>query len=274
MIVALTSDLHLGEMCTSRTIEKMLQRMAKHAPRVVLNLGDSNGGFYGWRAANTVSKLLRKDIPDAVIAELPGNHDYWLKGVLDVDHLADRVTETNPSRQEWDAAREKLHKGYKDAGNHDLNRDGPLRVDGWTFVGHTFWYMEPNPGTNDKHWLPREWEIHQRIYSESYNALWANLDLLTPEDRNVVVCSHMPLVGSHYGFDGKVTDENTRLGEAIIEQVRPRAFFNGHAHQTWTGPLRYEAGSNQVKNRRYDKPRYLVLDLRADGVIAVLHVEI
>jgi len=285
ILVALTSDIHIGSMVQQSTILKRLRQIKEFSPAVYLNLGDDNGGWLGYKASRTVSRMERNILgPDVVIAKCPGNHDYWIHaGALPYKsngHV--RSYGTRPPEDVWLKAIETIYTNYKELNIHSFNTEGPLRHGGWTFAGHSFWYEGTVlPETYDFEYLPYAWDgdTHRNIYRQSYNKFWDNIDKLTPADKNVVIVTHFPLVGTRFTASANggqtLVNETSSMAEALMENHPVRAFFNGHMHEKHLGPLRYEAGSNQKvddgRSIRYDGPRFLILRLSDDGSIEVVH---
>jgi predicted phosphohydrolase len=279
MICSLTSDVHLGSGTPLKKIIKILNEIKIWKPRIHFNLGDNNGGFLGYKATRNVVKAEREILGNEVIlAELPGNHDYWAR-YASLPKKSKKYGD-HPPPDVWRKCVEKVYEAYKEFNAFSLNQE-PLRVDGWTFVGHTFWYdsIKP-PETNDFHFLPinLDGDTHRTLYREAYNQFWLNLDQINEQDEKVVITTHFPLVGPRFQVAGGSTVYNgdrSSLVDALYERYKVKGFFNGHMHTKYLGPERFEAGSNIItwvgETPYYDYPRYLILDLTENGEIKVLH---
>lgn len=277
--VALTSDLHIGERVKAKAIIRVFQEINTYRPDLYMNLGDNSGGLLGYRATNTICKMETNILDSSITkAGCQGNHDYWLCRSAMPRHS--RKHGTHPFPCEWEEALGKIATSYRENNVHFFNEDGPLRKKGWTFVGHSMWYFNLRPiDSNDWKYLPRniETDTGKYLFKTSYRKLWNNIDLLTAQDTKVVICSHFPLTGPHFDANSCLVNEHSSLAQSLISHYHAKAFFNGHMHQQHLGPWRYEAGSNRIVGfgdfKRYDHPRFLILDLKPEGKIEVAHAD-
>lgn len=295
MLVAVTSDIHYvpGE---DKHIRHMLAAIAAHCPVLYINAGDDNGSYWGPEASAYIARLEMELLPPETIrAKVPGNHDFWLlharrgdgwKAIKQQQNAIERAKEQSgfPDAALWQLAVDEMYAAYAACGIHCFNRDGLLKVGRWTFVGHSLWYVEAHPATNDALYLPigLAGQTNQKLYHEGYNAIWDQMDQLGAGPAGpVAVVSHYPIFGPRYLLDGSLsmpeddvaTPERPTFASALMD-LGVKAFINGHMHQQHLGPLRFEAGSNQNIGTReqpqYDFPRYLLLDLKDDGTVTVV----
>ena len=285
MLVALTSDIHLGS-SHPKHLHRMLRAIAAHKPNLYINAGDDNSSYCGGLLSAGVSKLERHILPsDTVIAKVPGNHDYWLCPADSGSGRRERDKSGRPSVEVWLEAREKMFLAYKALGIHCFNQDGLLRLGGWTLVGHSMWYEESAPATKDHNFLPIDimgGNTNHHLYREGYNSLWDQVDALAQHPAGpVAAVTHFPIIGPRHNASGQLTTaESDALNHShptlasALREKGVRAFLCGHMHQQHLGPLRFEAGSNQnvgnPRTPRYDHPRYLLLDFKEDGTVVVL----
>jgi hypothetical protein len=263
----------------------MLVAIAAHKPDLYINAGDDNGSYWGGLISSRVSKLERLLLPSTIIAKVPGNHDYWLCPTGQGSGRRKRDKSGRPSVDVWQDAREKMFLAYKALGIHCFNQDGILRLGGWTFIGHSMWYEESAPATNDHQFMPIDimgGNTNHHLYKEGYRGLWDQVDAMSLNPAGpVAVVSHFPIFGPRHDASGLTTTTeddavdpgHPTLASALMEHGA-KAFLCGHMHQQHLGPIRFEAGSNQnvggKQTPRYDHPRYLLLDFKDDGSVAVL----
>lgn len=247
MKIALASDWHLG-MTQANAIQKQLKKMQAEKPDVLLQLGDFCGGMNGAKSVKSVLTMVREAFPNTPILAVLGNHDFWYR---DTEYRRQTTSIT-----EFFSNYTNIVNTMKDLGIHFFDEDGIYRQDGWTFLGHTLWYGQMNPPTNDTLYLPRDIEgssPHVWMQARGYNAVSDQVDQLTVDDTNVIFCSHFPIINfsndNDYLYGG-----NPAWGKVLVE-IGVQYLFNGHAHQRHEGPLRFEAGSD------YYLPKYLIANL-------------
>jgi len=249
-----TSDTHIGLTKPSSLI-KMFRRLRqldeKEPFDLFVHCGDYCGGQQGARSVQTTVKMFRDEFPTKPYISVIGNHDLWCTGYR---------RKGRPSVVDFMTNYEKIQATFKEYGVHFLDEDGPFRFQGWTFVGHSGWYASLNPKTNDANFLPLgiEGNTHHYLSRKAQRQLEDNL-LLTAETDRVVFVSHFPVIrveGDRY-FDE--FSWSSSIGDHLQEAYGCKYFFNGHAHQLHSGPLRYECGPD------YGKPTYRVWNLECLG---------
>ncbi len=253
MRIALISDWHIG-ITKQKTIKKQISLLKEEQFDVLVNAGDNCGGSNGEKSTNTIAAMLREAFPEKPILWVNGNHDMWLAGKK---ISGDRETRRKqPSQHTWLVMLSSIEERLKKHKIHFLDKDGPFRLDGWTFVGHSLWYGNTNPPTNDKLWMPIgiEGDTNAFLCKKSLKELDENLDKLTSDDINLVFCSHFPIVELETAMDEQFGGPKY-IGDFLKTQYNIRYFLNGHAHMFFNGPLRYEAGSD------YGNPKFLIVDL-------------
>lgn len=234
--------------------------MATEEFDVIAQMGDMCGGQDGRRSVRTIGKMLRNHFPTKPIITVLGNHDFWLAGKKKPerhdDYMPNQRSFHHVSMPTWKVSLDGIQQDLKELNIHFLDKDGPFRLDGWTFVGHTLWYGNMNPPTNDDKYMPLgvDGDTHKYLYSTALKELDVNLAQLTPDDINLVFCSHFPIV--NFVNHGDHTYGGPEfLGKIMREEFKINYFLNGHAHQFHNGPDRFEAGSD------YEKPKYLIVSL-------------
>jgi predicted phosphodiesterase len=266
MKLALTSDLHLG-ITPLKRIEAVFNGIKAANPDVTLILGDHCGGKNGAKATRTVMNLARATLgPDATIIACNGNHEYWTEGrrrgtgewsPLQYGQDGRR----NPSMRSFELNEAAIAEAYNKNNIHFLDKDGiwrDLRFPGVAIFGHTLWYHNPNPPTNDDKWLPRMPEgqpIHSYMYNRSYKEFCDTLDKLTDSDTVRIFCSHFPVHYQTNPTHGDLTyGGSPGFGTALWESG-VRHFFNGHTHGDANGPHRWECGGD------YSFPKFKIVEI-------------
>lgn len=246
MKVALISDTHLG-LTTKGQLKTMLKALVKEDFDVLVHAGDYCGGEVGHRQVRLTVELIRSFFPDKPFLSVIGNHDYWCR-------------DGRPSMDSFNENLDKIKQTFKTHKVHFLDYDGvwshPDFID-IAFVGSSGWYAHPNPPTNDANFLPIgiDGDTNRYLIKLAEDRLFANLDGIDKSLHNsVVFVSHFPVIKAH-DYKGRFEDFSWResLGNFLQEEHGIKFFFNGHAHQLHTGPLRYECGSD------YFNPKYIII---------------
>lgn len=257
MRIALTSDLHLG-ITEPRAIEKMVQRLAKsHAEKpydLILLLGDFSGGGHkslprhggGAHYVDSCLKLFRQHLPEVRAAGCHGNHDLWVLPRSE-DAFLDNL--------------DKITQAFSAHSVHYFDHSGPLTIGSTVFMGHSLWYGEIHPVTNDPNFLP------DSVYGCPINnwltaELTTNVDNQLPldKDKSTYFCSHFPIVNlltdRDLGFGG-----SPQLGQILIYHG-VKGFFNGHSHSKADGHIVGGSNARQwVCGSDYFKPDFLTVEL-------------
>lgn len=261
MIIGLTSDLHLGA-SSAEAIADVLRQMAAEKPDVVIVPGDHNGGHTGYRAVGTVFKLIRQHFPDTPVLTTMGNHDYWVRGRRKGAGSYDGYTWNyfgfhHPSLKQFGDNLNRCIETFKKHNVHFLDLDGVYRHPDWpghAIFGHTLWYNNPEPPTNDAKYLPHINDgIHRYMYNEAMHQLSKTLGQLTPDDTFRIFVSHFGVTGVD-DSGSRAFGGNLRTGEIMRDEYDAKIFINGHAHQRHEGPIKYESGSD------YTRPDYLIIN--------------
>jgi predicted MPP superfamily phosphohydrolase len=246
--IILTSDTHIN-ITSRKSLHEMFERIASEEFDVLVHGGDLTGGSKGYKSVNETLDIMRLHLPDAKIVSTIGNHDYYSK--------------KHPPESAFDRNYEKIVQSFRDHNVHFLDEDGVFIHDDFPLVkmvGCSLWYSNNNPPTIDSQYLPRfAGETHRTMYSKTYKKLIKNLDELdeTYSDIDTVIfVSHFPVIlggDSEQGF--AQFGGSPGIGDMMQEQYNCRYFLNGHAHQNWSGPLRWESGSD------YYYPKYKFIEV-------------
>lgn len=270
MIVALGlgSDWHIGA-SSDKQIKRCIAELKAKNPDVIVLLGDFNGGKYGAKAVRSIIRMVRAEFPDTPIVVCLGNHDFWVAGrKVDRDDLVQYSAprHSRPRPDVWARNYDDILKYLKEVGAHFLDEDGPWRSEkfpGLVLFGHTLWYDNKYPPTNDKLYMPVNLggDTDAYMYNKGWKAVEAQLDLLKPEDTIRVFCSHFPVVYPNGRFGGDVEYGGPEwIGNMLRDQFGVRYFLNGHCHQLWEGPSRFECGSD------YGRPKAIIVPVSDDPV--------
>lgn len=263
--IGLGSDWHIGA-SSDKQIKRCLADLKAKDPDIIALLGDFNGGKYGAKAVRSIVRMTRAEFPDTPIVSVLGNHDFWVAG-RHVNKEEIVGFESNrfcrPRPEVWNRNYDDARKHMKDAGVHFLDEDGPWRSEKYTglvLFGHTLWYDSKHPPTNDKLYMPVNLagDTDAYMYNKGWRAVDAQLDLLKTEDTIRVFCSHFPVVYPNGRFGGDVDYGGPEwIGNMLRDQFDVRYFLNGHSHQLWEGPVRFECGSD------YGRPNAIIVPVSA-----------
>lgn len=263
--IALYSDWHLG-ITKDRTIQKAFQSMAEQKPDIIVGAGDYNGGWTGHKAVHTIAMRQREVMPDIPSVTVIGNHDVWARGkpIRGSDQFNSVGMSTKrhmyPSPQIWDLNYKTIIENFKKFNIHFLDEDGVFRdsrFPGLAIFGHTMWYENVYPSSNDSSNMPVgvEGDTHGFLRRKGYRSAYDQIDSLTPEDTTRIFVSHFPVIKTHTCTEFEQWSGSAAFGEYLQADVNVKYFLNGHAHQLHTGPLRFESGSD------YHKPKFIILEV-------------
>lgn len=262
--IALYSDWHLG-MTSDKAIRKEFARMAELKPDLVVGAGDYNGGWLGAKALRTVVMRQREAMPDTPAVSVIGNHDLWCRGkpIRGSDQFNSVGMSTRrhmyPSKMMWDLNYSDIIEHFKKYNIHFLDEQGVYRnplFPGLAILGHTMWYENPYPSSNDSTNMPVgvDGDTHAFLRKRGYDAVYAQVDSLTAADTNRIFVSHFPVIKTDTCIDFEAWSGSASFG-SYLESLGVSKFLNGHAHQLHEGPLRFESGSD------YHKPKFLIIDV-------------
>jgi hypothetical protein len=264
--IGLGSDWHIGA-STDKQILKCLSALKKQNPDILCLLGDFNGGRHGAKAVRGVIKLTRKVFPNMPIIACLGNHDLWVRG-RPARYVADDYGSTalhgRPSLRDWHANYLEIIEIFREFKIHFLDEDGPWRSADYTglvLFGNTLWYDSKSPPTNDALYMPHcvEGDTNAHLYRRSIKSIEGQIDQLTPEDTTRVFCSHFPVLYPGGRCRGDIDYGGPEwIGKMLMESLGVKYFLNGHAHQSWSGPERFECGSD------YGSPKAIIVPVHAD----------
>lgn len=265
--IGLGSDWHIGA-ASDKQIKRCLLAMKEENPDILVLAGDFNGGWYGQKAVRSVLRLTREVFPDIKILIVLGNHDFWVRGRRsthsDPYDPFSHKSYMKPSLDVWNRNYTDIIKHCKDLNVHFLDEDGVWRDPRWpglAIFGHTMWYDNPSPPTNDARYMPTSIEGDTDAYmsKRAHKAVEAQLDALTSTDQLRIFVSHMPVMypsGRRHGDMMYGGPES--VGRMLWDYHNVRYFLNGHCHQRWECFPRFEAGSD------YGNPRYVMVDVYDD----------
>lgn len=260
--IAQLNDTHEG-ITTTKTIRKLLLKLKQEHFDILLHCGDYSGGVNGCKTLGSTVRLIRDIFPDKKYVTVIGNHDYW--------SMDTRIFRSHDaaSNHKVVTTTELFHKNYESIlqtfKDHDvwfLDQQGPYRLGDYVLVGHSGWYANSEIVcvSKDFKYLPygMDGDTNRYMYKRAMDELHKNLDALTPVDREKVLLfvSHFPVIKEgpeNAGYD--LFSWSASLGDFLQEDYGVRWFFNGHAHQDHTGPLRWETGTD------YYKPKYRIVEI-------------
>ena len=250
MRIAQTSDTHLG-ITKEAALRRMLNDLKKEEFDILVHCGDYSGGTIGHRTLRATVRLIREAFPEKPFVSVCGNHDLW-SNPRGLEHF----------RTNYDA----IVSCFKEHGVHFLDEDGPYihpAFPNHTFIGHTGWYSNPHPPTNDENFLPTglEGDTNRYLLRKAEDTLVAQTGLIGTGWRDgvdtLIFVSHFPVVNTGPDYKGpfELYSWNANISKWLAEDFGCRHFLCGHAHQRHEGPLRWEAGSD------YYKPRYQIIEV-------------
>lgn len=248
MKVCLISDTHIN-ITTAGQLDNMMKEVAQERFDLLVHCGDYCGGQTGHKSVRPTIKIIRKHYQGPMITTI-GNHDFWVKSRDPIKH---------------DQNYEKIVKCFKDNNVHFIDEDGiysHLDFPLIKFMGVSGWYQKALPTTNDINFLRggNHPNAHEILRKRSYDLLFKqldDLDIVYDEAIDTVIfVSHFPVIRANDykgGFDDFAWSES--LGEMIQREYNCKMFLNGHAHMNYSGPLRYESGSD------YYNPKYKIINI-------------
>lgn len=255
MRIALLSDTHLG-LTQQSSLVKMLKNLQNEAFDLLVHAGDYNGGENGARALKSTLKLIREYFPSKEIVSVIGNHDYWSSSKRNTPRLEGFINNYND-----------IKNLFKENKVHFLDEDGVYIHKNYPnikFVGHTGWYSNINPPTNDMMFLPLNIEGHTHAWLNKRANTMLDLNLKQLDvvfDKNkdkLVFISHFPVVKSKLDVKNdfeKFSWSNT-ISTIIKESYSCKYFLEGHSHIYANGPYKYNCGSD------YSLPKYLMVEIK------------
>jgi predicted phosphodiesterase len=253
MKIAFTSDTHWG-ITKPKNIVKMLKKLGSEEFDLFIHLGDYSGSTNAIGPLKGTVKAIKNEIGDRPYLSVIGNHDYW----------CEKKRASNPSIADFKAHYEMVCSIFREHGVHFIDNDGPYRTakDGsnFLFFGDSGWYKNPNPPTNDKHFLPLfvEGNTNQWLYKKAMTRVGQQIDVLESMDKGstqAVFLSHFPIVPSEGDYKGAFEDfcwDNQIYN--FLKDYGVEYFINGHSHKDLNGP-RYECGSD------YYNPKYKIIEI-------------
>jgi len=217
---------------------------------LIVGCGDYTGGKYAPTCIDVITSKIREAYPTTPFVSVLGNHDYW-------------IMEKKRSMTEWTRQNQRIQEVFARHNVHFLDKDGVLALEDTTLgkvsmVGHSGWYHNPNPPTNDGRWMPMfQVPTHGHMYSTAYSELLTNLGTV-PKDSKVIFVSHFGVNKDSQqdwkgGFETFGGDPN--IGLLLQNDYACTTFLQGHAHTLRQGPLNWECGSD------YYYPKFQVIDI-------------
>lgn len=263
MKIALLSDWHIGQ-TKDKTIQKAFAEIATYEPDLIVNAGDNNGGWYGAKAVHTIHMRLREAMPDTPVVACLGNHDFWVRGRKHGNDFFNYSSNTpgyrRPAPDVWLRNYQDILDTFKKFNIHFLDLDGPYRDPehaGIAVFGHTMWYENSAPPSNDAYFMPvgYEGDTHAYLRSTAYKQVYESIDKLTENDKTIIFVSHFPVIKTDNDYDFHIWSGSESFGHYLQDDVGVQYFLNGHAHQLHKGPVRWEAGSD------YGFPKFIIIDV-------------
>lgn len=181
----------------------------------------------------------------------------WFRGSRIKNEYAD-FPYYQPSIRDYENNYLKICESFKKYNVHFFDEDGIFRFNNLVFLGASGWYSHPNPPTNDYLYLPShvEGNTHAWLYNKAMKIFEKNVSQVELDSHEkLVFVSHFPVVR---GSNDRAFSEfswDSKIDEFLIREFKCNYFFNGHAHQHHTGPLRYESGTD------YNAPKYQIVEV-------------
>lgn len=265
--IALISDTHIG-ITKEKRIKNLLKELAKEEFDLLVHAGDYCGGIVGYRSVRTTVKWIREVFPDKPMVSVIGNHDFWHAGKRQKGEMEYTFGKRydKPSLHMFRTNLDNIAQVFKDNNAHFLDNDGIYVHPDFPDVkimGHSGWYSNPNPPTNDCKYLPIgiEGDTNHYLFKRAVSTVTNQMDELEKDYKRerdtVVFVSHFPVIKAGQDYKGAHEDYSWCAGVENVMQERfdCKHFLCGHAHQFHNGPLRYEAGSD------YCNPKYLIVEV-------------
>lgn len=266
MKIALISDTHWG-LTKPKALNKMLLKLAQEPFDVLIHAGDYCGTRNGFKPTRATVQLIRDFFPEVPYLTVLGNHEYYTTG----EKRRNSLNGNNFYRPSVETFKENftnIKEMFEEYNVHFLDDKGLYIHEDYKDIiitGHTGWYKNPNPLTNDINYLPynNEGNIHNYLYNKSIDELEINLQQLDhyyrPGHSTVVYVSHFPIIKD--GTDGYKGAFELFCGDPNIAKVMQkdyacRYFLEGHSHLRKEGPLKYNCGSD------YGNPKYLIMEIK------------
>ena len=246
------SDTHLG-LTPYPKIMQMLIKAKRQEFDLIVHCGDYSGGRYGYRKVEKTLRAIRSVFPECPVVSVLGNHDYWARwnGREGLEYVKHRIQESMDTFDIHFLDREHIYS-HPD-------------FDNILIAGHTGWYYNPVPPTNDILHLPSyiDGDTHRHFRLEAYTESIETLDLIQEhgDGKTLVWVSHFPVLREvEDQFELSAFDKfsgNPKLGDMLFEEYNCRYFLEGHSHRYENGPYKYNSGSD------YGTPRFQVIDIQS-----------
>jgi hypothetical protein len=215
---------------------------------VIICCGDWVGGKAAPICVEFIMKKIRKIFPTIPVGAVLGNHDYWqMSKIKSVSKIPKIIT--------------KVKNVFEKHGVHFFDQDGPLVIGPNVFIGHTGWYRNPHPRTNDAHWMGG-FEVHELMAKRASLEFDVNLNRLTSlynlPSKKVIYVSHFGVIDDGVqDWKGGFTEfgGHPGIGDLMQKEFGCQTFLQGHAHTLRKGPLVWECGSD------YRKPSFQVVEV-------------
>jgi Icc-related predicted phosphoesterase len=259
MKLVICADIHRD----AGSADERIQNLIVEKPDVLVHAGDLSSYYEGERSL----QWLRTNFPDATIAIVPGNHDFYCNRRVPMANIINAQSE--------------LCRKYDVA----YLQERPLALSSGVYlVGSALWYDYSFP--MDRFYDPCElekgesdnvtWNDMRSIDTGSGNRWWADWMLarleeqffMVPEDAKVIFASHFcphPELNTHKPSLFGAYSGMVRAGR-FLDKLEDRliAAYCGHTHK----PAKFGKYVN-LGSDYYGPCRYEVLDVGEDGISRV-----
>lgn len=249
MKILLTSDTHIG-LTQPNSIRKMLKKSLKEEVDLIVHAGDYCGGYLGSKSVKSTVKVIRECYPDKPFLSVIGNHEHYHK------HY-------KRNKYSFEENYESIKTTFLHHNVHFLDENGIYRYNNVVFAGHTGWYTNPNPPTNDKTHIGdyiAGQNCHQYLLKKAFDSLYDQIDELDKtlkDNETIVFVSHFPVVKDGPDYKGNFEDFSwsENISQIFIKGYNCKYFIEGHSHSRHEGPLKYNCGSD------YGNPKYQIVEI-------------
>jgi len=199
------SDNHIGAI-SIENFRLFVEKIAKEDFDILIDCGDMHSDHiaffhYGFKAIQIGYEIINHFIPNKPKIATIGNHCLWVGPSTHKREDFDRNGnyKSYPSLEQFVFNYECIKEVFKQNNVHFINEDGVYQnkdFPGFAFVGHTGWYTNRTPPTNDAAFLPKniEGDTFAYLYKKAYDTIDAQLVELNDMNPTLIFISHFPVM--------------------------------------------------------------------------------